>query len=317
MKRIGYIALLLFCCSACKLSTPVMKLLIKASYKNLPVSTIVEDYANRIGVPYVENGEPEQVLDVFYANPENRKDAVVIDIHGGFYIAGKREFNRIFAEVFLKEGFDVVLVEYRLNDRVRDVSDELRDCAVALDYLSVHAEELGLNKDRMFLTGDSAGGHLALYMAEGAGNPSMPVRPEVFKPLGVLINCPAYDFGQYGEADGYTEDFKAWFVGPRYKDKEYLASLSPRTFVGSYAGPLFLSTCTNDFIRTESLKLKADCDALGREIVFVDIASEDKKVGHVHNVTDPNLPESREVNAAMIAFMDDTICSSPLSAGLP
>ena len=309
MRRLGFIAVLsvLLCCSACKLSTPIMKLLIKANYKNLPVSTVLEDYANRIGVPYVENGEPEQVVDILFAGPENRKDAVVIDIHGGFYIAGKREFNRIFAEVFLKEGFDVVLVEYRLNDRERDVSDELRDCAAALDFLSVHAGELGLNKDRMFLTGDSAGGHLALYMAEGSENSSMPVRPEAFKPMGVLVNCPAYDFGQYGESDGYTEDFKGWFLGPRYKDKEYLQSLSPRTFIGSYTGHLFLSTCTNDFIRSESLKLKADCDALSREIVFVDIASDDRKVGHVHNVSHPDLPESREVNAAMIAFMNNCL----------
>ena len=309
MKRLGYLAalLVLLCCSACKLSTPLMKMLIQANYKNLPKSTIAEYYSNRIGVPYVEDGAPEQVFDVFYAKPENRKDAVVIDIHGGFYIAGKSEFNRPFAEVFLKDGFDVVLIEYRLNDRVRDVSDELRDCAAALDYLSLHAGELGLNKDRMFLTGDSAGGHLALYMAEGSGNPSMPVRPEVFKPRGVLVNCPAYDFGQYGDADGYTNDFKEWFVGPRYQDKEYLESLSPRTFISSYTGPLFLSTCTRDFIRAESLKLKSDCDALGREIVFVDIESDDKNVGHVHNVTSPALPASQEVNAAMIAFMDSCL----------
>ncbi len=296
--------LVLLCCSACKLSTPIMKMLIKANYKNMQQSTVTEDYANRIGVPYVEDGAPEQVVDIFYAGPENRKDAVIIDIHGGFYVAGKREFNRIFAEVFLKEGFDVVLVEYRLNDRVRDVSDELRDCAAALDYLSVNAEELGLNKDRMFLTGDSAGGHLALYLAEGSENPSMPVRTEVFKPRGVLVNCPAYDFATYGEANAYTEDFKEWFLGPRYKDKDYLKSLSPRTFISSYTGSLFLSTCTNDFIRGESLKLKADCDALGRDIVFIDIQSNDRQVGHVHNVASPALPESQEVNAAMIAFMN-------------
>ena len=70
MKRLGYIVsvlLLLICCGACKLSAPVMKLLLQANYKNLPESTIAEDYANRIDVPYVENAEPEQVLDIFYA----------------------------------------------------------------------------------------------------------------------------------------------------------------------------------------------------------------------------------------------------------
>ena len=310
MKRNGLILaslVLLLCCSGCKLSSPMMKLLIKANYKNVPKSTIVEDYDGRIGVQYVENGAPEQVFDVFYAKPENRRDAVLIDFHGGFYISGKREFNRAFAEVFVKEGFDVVLVEYRLNDRIRDVADELRDCAAALDYLVVNADELGLNKDSMFLTGDSAGGHLALYMAEGAEDPSMPVHPELFRPRGVLLNCPAYDFGKYGEADGYTDEFKEWFVGPKYRDNAYLESLSPRSFIGSYSGPLLLSTCTRDFIRAESLKIKADCEALGRKIEFVDIESDDRKVGHVHNVTYPDLPESQTVNAAMIAFMVDCL----------
>lgn len=95
-----------------------------------------------------------------------------------------------------------------------------------------------------------------------------------------------------------------WFLGPRYQDKDWMMSMSPRTCIGSYAGPLFVSTCTNDFIRGQSLLIKADCDSLGRTLDFVDIASDDKKVGHVHNVTDQSLPQSQEVNARMTAFMD-------------
>ena len=33
------------------------------------------------------------------------------------------------------------------------------------------------------------------------------------------------------------------------------------------------------------------------------IASDKRKVGHVHNVTDPTLPESQFVNGRMIQFM--------------
>ena len=251
----------------------------------------------------MENGDPAQVLDVYYADEGNRKDIVLIDIHGGFYIAGQKEGNRDYASVFLGEGFDVVLVEYRLNDGTRDVSDELADCAAALDYLAVHAEELGLNKDKMFLTGDSAGGHLALYMAEGAADSSVPIRPKEFSAAGVLLSCPAYDFGSFGNAKDYADDFKKWFIGPRFQDRAYLETLSPRTFIGGLEAPLFLSTCTRDFIRSQSLALKADCDSLGKAITFVDIASRDKKVGHIHNVTNIDLPESREVNGAMMAFM--------------
>ena len=286
-----------------KLTTPVMKLILKASIKEPSATSLADGYDKKLGIPYVENGDPAQVLDIYYADSTNRRDAVLIDIHGGFYIAGQKEGNRDFASIFLGEGFDVVLVEYRLNDGVLDVSDELSDCASALDYLTAHAEELGLNKDKMFLTGDSAGGHLALYMAEGAADSSVPIRPKKFSAAGVLINCPAYDFGSFGNADAYSDGFKKWFVGPRYKDRPYLESLSPRTFIGGLEAPLFLSTCTHDFIRSQSLLLKKDCDALGKAITFVDIAADDKKVGHIHNVTNLDLPESREVNGAMVAFL--------------
>ena len=286
-----------------KLTTPVMKHILKASIKQPSETSLADGFDKKLGIPYVEGGDPAQVLDIYYADSTNRMDIVLVDIHGGFYVAGQKEGNRDYASVFLGEGFDVVLVEYRLNDGVRDVSDELADCAAALDYLTVHAEELGLNKDRMFVTGDSAGGHLALYMAEGAADSSVPIRPKEFSAAGVLLSCPAYDFGSFGDAKDYADDFKEWFIGPRFKDRPYLETLSPKTFIGSLEAPLFLSTCTRDFIRSQSLALKADCDSLDKAITFLDIASRDRKVGHIHNVTNINLPESREVNGAMMAFM--------------
>ena len=291
-------------CGGIKITRSMLKMALEKNMKDSTELFYADSCDKQIGVTYVENGDPAQVLDIYYADPSVRKDAVLIDIHGGFYVAGKRENNRAFASVFLREGYDVVLLEYRLNDGVRDVADELADCAAGLDYLANHAAELGLNKDRMFLTGDSAGGHLALYMAEGAEDPALPVRPTVFKPRGVLINCPAYDFASFGNSKSFAESALAWFIGPRFKDTEWMESMSPRTYIGSFHGPLFVSTCTNDFIRSQSLLIKADCDSLARTLTFVDIASDDKNVAHVHNVTDPDLPESRTVNSGMITFMD-------------
>ena len=159
----------------------------------------------------------------------------------------------------------------------------------------------------MFLTGDSAGGHFALYLAEGAEDHSLPVHPERFVSQGVLVNCPAYDYELFALTNGFTESALRWFIGPRYLDKAWMASLSPRTHIASYTGPLFVSTCRNDFIRDEALKLVADCEALGREVEFLDIPSKDKKVGHVHNINFPDLPESREVNGRMAAFMQSCL----------
>lgn len=296
MKRyiliIGTLFLLLGC-NGIKVSKSMLKMIVSASTRENKALCYADSCSNRIGLPYVQDGTPAQVLDIYYADSAVRKDAVLIDIHGGFYVGGNRKNNRPFASVFLKEGYDVVLLEYRLNDGTLNVSDELSDCAAALDYLTGHAAELGINKDRVFLTGDSAGGHLALYLAE-----------KRVTPKAVLLNCPAYDFASFANAEAYTEEALAWFIGPRWDDEQWRKSVSPRTYIGSYTGPLLVSTCTNDFIRSESLKLKADCDSLGRAIEFVDLQSKDKKVGHVHNVSHPDLPESRTVNALMIEFMN-------------
>ncbi len=300
---------LLFCLGGCsiKVTKPMLRMMTAGTNKVKPYPAYADSVEKKLNVAYVKNGTPAQVVDIYYAPADVRKDAVLIDIHGGFYVAGKRENNRGFASVFLKAGYDVVLLEYRVNDGVTDVEDELRDCAAALDYLATCAAELGLNPDRMFLTGDSAGGHLALYMAEGTENPAMPIRPAVFKSRGAMLNCPAYDFASFAKAERFSKSARAWFLGPRYEDDAWMKSISPRTFIGSYSGPLLVSTCTRDFIRSQSLLLKADCDSLARPLTFVDVPSNNKKVGHVHNVTDPELPESRSVNARMIQFMNECL----------
>lgn len=310
LKRFLFIAAIVASCMllsgfGVKVTKTMLKIVMAVASREIKTVCYADSCEKRIAVPYVEKGTPAQVMDIYYAARAIRKDAVLIEIHGGFYVGGRRQNKRPFASVFLKEGYDVVLVEYRLNDGTLDVGDELADCAAALDYLTLHAGELGLNKDRMFLTGDSAGGHLALYMAEGSEDRTLPVHPELFVTKGVLLNCPAYDFASFANLDGFTEETLAWFIGPRYKDQQWMESMSPRTFLDRYSGPLFVSTCTKDFIRSQSLMIRSECEAKDRALDFVDIQS--KKVGHVHNVKYPNRPESQTVNARMLAFMEQCL----------
>lgn len=294
-------------CNGLKITKPMLSMAVASSNKLSTALTFADSCEKKTALPYVMGGSPSQVVDLYYAPSDIRKGVLLIDIHGGFYVAGKRENNRTFASAFLRDGFDVALLEYRLNDGTLDVQDELGDCAAALDYLASNAPALGLDRSRMFLTGDSAGGHLALYMAEGAENPAMPVRPLTFRPRGVMLNCPAYDFASFSNPAGFTQGTLEWFIGPRYEDKAWLESMSPRTFIGSYTGPLFVSTCKNDFIRDQSMLIKADCDSLGRSMVLVDIVADSKKVGHVHNVINLSLPESVMVNDRMKEFMESAL----------
>ena len=126
MKRTGLLVTVLaaLCLlSGCqfRISKPLLKMMVSSISKEQKFTCYADSCDSRIGIPYVENGTPAQVMDIYYAPANIRKNAVLVDIHGGFYIGGNRKNNRPFASVFLKEGYDVVLVEYRLNDGKLDV----------------------------------------------------------------------------------------------------------------------------------------------------------------------------------------------------
>ena len=73
-----------------------------------------------------------------------------------------------------------------------------------------------------------------------------------------------------------------------------------------HKAPIFLSTCKNDFVRAESMLLLEDLKDK-HEYQFIDIDSDKKEVDHVHNVVKINLEESKQVNNAIVAFVDNLL----------
>ena len=247
-------------------------------------------------------------FDVWYAPEEKRKGWTLIDIHGGAYVYSSRKGNFGFASVFLEKGYDVVLLDYRPNtkDGKRNCLMQVQNLARQLKYVFAHGEELGLNTEKVVLTGDSAGGHFSLLLAEALGN------PELAKALGIDLedvrihalatSCPNYDLVRSVNNTSMNGRAKKWMFGRDYKDETKARLISPREHLKDLAIPLFLSTCTNDFIGQESLDLKAEAEALGKDLTYYNVDNPDKAVQHVHNVIDFPLPDSIAVNDAMDAF---------------
>ena len=68
-------------------------------------------YDERIDIPYIDDGDYHHKFDVFLAK-ENRKNCVIIDIHGGSYIFGEHKDQYAFGDYFLKEGYDFGSLTY-------------------------------------------------------------------------------------------------------------------------------------------------------------------------------------------------------------
>ena len=69
-----------------KVTKPVLQMMLAKTNKVITAPAYADSLEKRIGVPYVEGGTAAQVVDIYYAPAEVRKDAVLVDIHGGFYV---------------------------------------------------------------------------------------------------------------------------------------------------------------------------------------------------------------------------------------
>ncbi len=289
----------------------VLKQLVKNDIKKRRKNYPPHSFRERINIPYVNDNNVHHTYDVYLANEENRKHCCIIDIHGGSYIFGEHKDNYPFGYTQLENGYDVVLIDYIPNDGKHDISDIFNDVILNIRHLVENLQEYGLENDTFIIAGDSAGGHLALLLSEVLVSEKvreeLGIEPINLKILGTVVNSPVYDYASIANADGpLSKAGMKRLLGPRYVDEKWLKKYSPNTHINELNIPIFLSTCKNDFIRPQSLLLYEELKSR-KDFVYLDIDSDDKQVGHVHNVINIELEESKQVNNAISEFINNLL----------
>jgi acetyl esterase/lipase len=112
-------------------------------------------------VTYLVANNYEAKLDVYYPPGAKAPVPVVMTIHGGGWIEGTKEASILGALPYLQMGFAVVNVEYRLA-KVSPAPAAVEDCLCALHWIGRNAQKYHFDLSKVIVTGDSAGGHLAL-----------------------------------------------------------------------------------------------------------------------------------------------------------
>jgi len=113
-------------------------------------------------------------LDLYL--PKSRKagekSPAVLLIHGGGWKEGdKRQPREIeFGTTLAENGYVTASINYALRSTGKFPLN-LQDCKNGVRYLRAHADELGIDPDRISVMGGSAGGHLALLVAYTADQP--------------------------------------------------------------------------------------------------------------------------------------------------
>jgi acetyl esterase/lipase len=86
---------------------------------------------------------------------------VLLNFHGGGWVAGSREGASLSALPYLQMGFAVVNAEYRLS-KTALAPAAVEDALCALQWIGRNADKYHFDLSKVVVAGNSAGGHLAL-----------------------------------------------------------------------------------------------------------------------------------------------------------
>jgi len=118
------------------------------------------DHTVREDIRY--GSDEQQAYDFFPARTNGRP--VLVFIHGGYWQSlDKSDFSTV-ARPYLDADINVAVLNYRLAPSVR-MADIVSDNIEAIAHLYRNAEELSFDRNAIFVSGSSAGGHLTAILA--------------------------------------------------------------------------------------------------------------------------------------------------------
>ena len=255
-------------------------------------------------IPYLNDGDRGHLFDVYRLPDTDGAAPVMINIHGGGLFASYKEVNAHYNYAWARMGYRVVSISYcRIPETT--LWHQIDDVMSALRYIAAHAEELGLNLDRCYLTGDSAGALLGLFALSVENSPKLQqefgirgsgIRFRACGLISIMLDTQRHDLIS-AISDQVTDRYDQ---GMPYEP--YL--LDPVSLVKETGlPPVWQVTSEEDLIRTDSLKLEKALTDHGTEHMIRDYPKgTERKLVHVFSVSYPMYPESREVFAAMDAF---------------
>jgi len=124
-------------------------------------AVVQNEYSVVPNITYIKANNMELKLDVYRPRNVDAPTPTLIYIHGGGWVRGNKEANVLRLVPYLEAGWSVVNVQYRLGD-VSLAPAAVEDCLCALRWVIRNAAEYDFDISRIVVTGNSAGGHLAL-----------------------------------------------------------------------------------------------------------------------------------------------------------
>jgi arylformamidase len=113
------------------------------------------------GLPF--GPSPEETLDLF---PAGKKAPLMVFVHGGYWRMLSKNESSFMAPNFVGQGVAVAAINYTLSPEAT-LDQIVVEVRRSIAWLYHNATEFGYDPDRIFISGSSAGGHLAGMVLNG------------------------------------------------------------------------------------------------------------------------------------------------------
>lgn len=263
--------------------------------------------ATRLNLPYLDDQSPYHQLDVYIPPQKVSHRPVLVHIHGGGWEIGDKSMQKATGLFYASQGVLFVAPNYRLSPQAQHPA-HAEDCAAAVAWAFQHAAEFGGDPKRIYLSGHSAGAHLAALLATD---------PVYLKRYGLapesLAGVIPVDAATYDLNDANNEPLVKKFIqdsfGPATDMRKSASPLNHLDKAAHYPRFLVLNTTTR---ASASAGAKCFADALqaaGGDVQFVpvDKHTHAEMATGMYNLTDP-------VGCAIFAFLNAPVKPQATSA---
>ena len=116
-------------------------------------------------------GITAQELNVFAPSKKNKLKPVYIFVHGGNWNSGNKKLYSYFGNRMARKGIVTVIPDYPKSPKA-GYNEMAEDIAAAVKWVTNNISAFGGDSNRIFISGHSAGGHLAALVS---------IKPDYFK----------------------------------------------------------------------------------------------------------------------------------------
>jgi len=287
---------------------PVLLLVVAA----LSFTSCARDLHIERGHVFAEPTGERLKLDVYEKpQPEKTLRPGIIVIHGGGWVIGPRTQQAWYCRQFARNGYVVMTVDYRMMPKY-PFPNCLHDCKAAVRWMRLHADEYGIDPNRIVAFGASAGGHLAAFLAatnpddgfEGTENPgpATDIRAAISL-YGAVDLTKYYDARKSSWFRKRAGKFMCKFVGDATakEGQDPFEAASPINYAKPGMSPVHLTHGTRDYFVSyrQSRDFYLRLQELGVPTRLLTYPNRNHGFDYIH------WKERREIFADMLAFLEE------------